>query len=906
MRAGQRTILINAAIGLAGIILAGCLIWFLGPLLPGLDGTMVRLALCAVLFLGWAGFTIWIVLQDTRQRRDLEHGLLGSSDDLADEAAALRTRFAAALQTLRGARALHGQPWYVVIGPPGSGKTTALLNAGLSFPMAGELGDAHLRGVGGTRNCEWWFTDQAVLIDTAGRYTTQDSDAGVDRAGWDAFLDLLHRTRPRQPLNGIIVVIPAVEIAGAPAGVRTAHARAIRTRVEELDKRLKADLPVYMVFTKVDLIAGFTEFFDDLDVERRGQVWGSTFPLGRRRPWPRPDTEDALNALVTRLDERLVDRLQTERSPDRRRLIAGFPAQVASLTGPLAAFVTETFGGSKLRPAPLLRGVYFTSGVQTGTPVDRLTGVLARAFGVTAARLPSLRPERGRSYFLHRLLVDVLPGEAMLVSSQPAAVRRRLLLRGGGFAAVCATTLAACAIILQLRASGLGEQRQVEAALAAQAQDAGRLPLDPVADTNLPALLPLLDRARDMPFAAAAEPPGSGLNQVGTLGQIGRTTYREALQNDLLPRLIRRLEGQIAGSLNRPEFCYEATRIYLMLGSAGPLDSALVREWMRLDWQSALGGPGYEAVRDRLAVHLDALLAAPLPAVALDGSLVERARAVFGRASPAARVYGRIRRSQQAATVPPWRPRDAMGPLGAVLFVRQSGRLLDDGVPGFFTPAGFYGVYQPALVPAIQAVAAENWVIGGRTDMASDMARLAALEAEVDALYQAEFVATWDGLLDDLQLVPLRSVSQAAQDLYVLSSPQSPIRDLLASIVRQVTLPPPSGLAPVGGAMPSPLGRPNTFMGPTQAIAAHYKPLRDLVGTGPGAPIDQALRSLTDVQQLLAKMAAAAINAPVTAASGADPVSTLRSEAQRWPNPLRRWLTTIADSVATLRSQAGK
>ena len=329
---------------------------------------------------------------------------------------------------------------------------------------------------------------------------------------------------------------------------------------------------------------------------------------------------------------------------------------------------------------------------------------------MTAARLPSLRPERGRSYFLHRLLTDVLPGEAMLVSSQPAAVRRRLLLRGGGFAAVGVATLAACAVILQLRASGLGEQRQVLASLAAQAEDASRLNLDPVADTNLPAVLPLLDRARAMPFAGTEEPSGSGLNQTGTLGEISRTIYRQALQHDMLPRLIRRLEGQIDGALNRPEFCYEATRVYLMLGGAGPLDSGLVREWMRLDWQAVYSGPGYDAVRDRLAVHLDALLAAPLPSLALDGGLVERARAVFGRASPAARVYGRIRRSSEAAAVPPWLPRDAMGPLGAVLFVRQSGRALVDGVPGFFTPAGFYGVYQPALGPAIQAVAAENWV----------------------------------------------------------------------------------------------------------------------------------------------------------------------------------------------------
>ena len=62
-----------------------------------------------------------------------------------------------------------------MIGAPGAGKTTALLNAGLEFPLTDSLGKEAVRGVGGTRHCDWWFTDSAVLIDTAGRYALQES-----------------------------------------------------------------------------------------------------------------------------------------------------------------------------------------------------------------------------------------------------------------------------------------------------------------------------------------------------------------------------------------------------------------------------------------------------------------------------------------------------------------------------------------------------------------------------------------------------------------------------------------------------------------------------------------------------------------------------------------------------------
>src|ERR1700730_17196601 len=96
--------------------------------------------------------------------------------------------------------------------PPGAGKTTALLNSGLKFPLAAEMGQTAVAGVGGTRLCDWWFTEDAVLFDTAGLPPFRDSEARVDRAVWDAFLDLLKRTRARQPLNGVIVAISLIDI----------------------------------------------------------------------------------------------------------------------------------------------------------------------------------------------------------------------------------------------------------------------------------------------------------------------------------------------------------------------------------------------------------------------------------------------------------------------------------------------------------------------------------------------------------------------------------------------------------------------------------------------------------------------------------------------------------------------
>ena len=132
------------------------------------------------------------------------------------EAVQLRERFEEAVATLkqkrRSGHTLYELPWYMIIGAPGSGKTTALVNSGLNFPLEQRSGKGALRGVGGTRNCDWWFTDEAVLLDTAGRYTTQDSDAGADSAGWSEFLALLRKYRKRRPINGVILAISAQDL----------------------------------------------------------------------------------------------------------------------------------------------------------------------------------------------------------------------------------------------------------------------------------------------------------------------------------------------------------------------------------------------------------------------------------------------------------------------------------------------------------------------------------------------------------------------------------------------------------------------------------------------------------------------------------------------------------------------
>jgi type VI secretion system protein ImpL len=928
-------------LSLIGVVLLSLLLWWFGPFLAFLDSWIVRAAIIAVMVLIWAGVNFWL---DRRRKKNDDALVAGvaaapTADPAiaasAEEVAAMREKLTTALGLLKKASGTRGylyeQPWYAIIGPPGAGKTTALLNAGLKFPLAAEMGQAAVAGVGGTRMCDWWFTEDAVLIDTAGRYTTQDSDAAVDKAGWDAFLGLLKRTRARQPLNGVLVAIALSDIAAAPQAERLAHARAIRRRVKELSDQLGVKVPVYALFTKADLIAGFMEFYDDLDREKRGQVWGMTFPLAKTDVGPAAAFTGEFALLVQRLNERLLDRLQAERSPDRRTAIAGFPAQVASLQTPLAEFIGEAFGGSRLDPAPLLRGAYLTSGTQEGSPIDRLTGAMARSFGIDAQRAPSLRPEQGRSYFLTRLLKEVVFGEATLVSRDPGAVRRNRLVYLGIAAIAALVAVVGAAALVQTRSANSNAIAQSDAALAAYTKAAQALPLDPVGDANLPAVAPVLDQARALPFGFDAKGAPTqwfpGLDQTAKLGEGARQVYVHALDNILLPRLIFRLEGQMRQNFDNPAFLYQATRIYLMLGSLGPLDRSSVKAWMHFDWQATYPGPAAQPLRESLERHLAAMLDQPLPKVTLDGALVEDARRTFSRVTLADRVYAAIQGTPAATGLPVWRPSEALGSSGVGVFMRRSGTPMTDGIPGFFTVDGFYKVLLPDLPAATKQVASESWVLGKQSEIDPTSPQMLTLQNDVVKLYSADYVKRWDGLLADLDVEPLTNLQQAVQALYVLSSPQSPMKDLLTGIARQLTLTQPPVVSAAGAAAgavqaataaASKAVAGSQFQGlfgqptgpasapPGKSVEDHYAALIAFVGKGPGAPIDGALKLLNDLQQQLAQVANAGPSGAAPPTGGVDPAQLLQAEASRDPQPVQRWLAALALSGNSQRSAGSK
>ena len=903
---------ITALGALLGVGLLDVVVWLFSPLLGEVfDAIWLRCGLVIIPLLVWA-LTCFLL---GRKRESRDAGLLKAAtaadpqakgdEAAAEEEAALREKLTEALAKLKNAAGgkgayLYDLPWYAIIGPPASGKTTALLNSGLEFPLA----EGRIAGVGGTRFCDWWLTERAVLIDTAGRYTSQDSDAEADKAGWERFLDLLKKNRPKQPLNGVLVAFGMDMLSRLDAAQREAHARSVRRRIKELETKLGQRLPVYFLITKSDLLPGFTEFFDDLDKPAREQVWGFTF--GVKEGVEKFSTEFA--TLSERLMLRLIERLQNERGPSQRAAIAGFPAQFASVETPLKEFAQAAFGGSKLDPAPFLRGVYFTSGTQEGSPLDRLAGALSRSFGLDPSRPAAAMGQKGRAYFLGRPLRDVVFNEAMLAANDHRLEARGRLLQIGSWAASLLLVLAGIGWGWSaINAEGVRSQKVAEAVTAAE-QAARAQPLDQVQSPDLSRVLGYIEASRALPPAAAGEGPAFRLSQQEMLGSGAESAYHRVLDRVLLPRLLARLEQQIREGIQRPDFLYEAVRVYLMLGKQGPMDRGVVTEWFALDWSQSFPGAVNQPGRDALRRHLETMLTGTLATYPLDGALVDEARRVFSRLPMAQRVYARLRPLAENAQA--WVPAQPLGAAGQRLFTRPSGRPLSEGVPGFFTVEGLHRAVLPRLPQAVLEAASEAWVLGPQAAaIASDPRRL---EADVLALYAANYVQAWEAMIGDLALPPFASLNAAAEALNLLGAPNSPMKDLLRSIARQLapgTAPdapatPAAAAAGAAGATASRLAAAVGALtsGGATAVAAvvepHFQPLRE----ASGQPLDGVLAILNDLYVQVARLANSAPGTVPPQMMGLDAGQRLLAETQRQPQPIRSWLSAMAQSTGRARA----
>ncbi len=936
-----------------GLVAISALIWFVGPLIAFADyyplaSDMHRIIFIAVIIIFYIGKLIWEFIKSRNLNVRFMEGLLQQAPAQqnsmnsagSEEVAMLRKRFEEAIAVLKNTdlgkkhtffakfnrQYVYELPWYIFIGAPGSGKTTALVNSGLQFPLAARFGQEVIHGIGGTRNCDWWFTNEAVLLDTAGRYTTQESHQEQDSAAWGGFLKLLKKYRPRRPINGIIVTISLTDLLQQTPVQREAQANSIRKRIQELHSELNIRFPIYVLVTKMDLLNGFMEFFGKYGKEERMQVWGTTFSLSENEDaMPVANFDSEFTLLEQRLNDRLIDYLQNERDIQKRALLYTFPQQFSALKATLGDFLNQIFSLSRFNQPPLLRGIYFTSGVQEGNPIDRIISGFARALQLDGRQLLPHKPS-GKSFFLSRLIKDVILNEAEIAGTNLRWERQRAWLQWSVSFIAIFFTLGLIAVWGISFTQNQAYVAEVAAKIPEVSKQVEQLPV--VHNINMPDLIAALKAVKELaliPGGDMESPPLSmslGLYQGDKLTAAANSSFDRLLQDAFLPQLILRIEYLLSSAnASNMELLYEGLKAYLMLHQAEYFDSVALKAFIMLDWEISLPREFTHEQRRILESNLDSLLSrdhlsSPIP---INTQLITRVRSMIAKTPLAQRIYNRLKLQGMSIAIPEFTIARNVGSSAALVFERKSGMPLSKGISGLYTYDGYYNFFPQAAKDITQQLAQEEpWVL----DLPEKQSKLFSPQAEfqineeVRRLYLQDYVKNWDAFINDIKLVNANSLQKNIELTRLLSAVDSPLSLLLKAIAKEVTLantdPDEKNMVEkatdqvknASKTLKQLLGRSEEKImtaelvsRPEHSVDEKFKELRRLVqapSPGQSAPIDALLSQVNDLYLFLtATEEALKTNTTL-------PTSKVQSEmganARRLNEPLRSMFTTLSSS----------
>ncbi len=370
-----------------------------------------------------------------------ESNLKAVSGKEKDDLKELQNRWKEAIDALRKSHLrkygnpLYVLPWYLVIGESGSGKTTAITSARLSSPFA-EV--SRTSGISGTRNCDWWFFEQAIILDTAGRYAIP-IDEGRDKEEWQKFLALLIKYRRKEPIHGLIVTVAADKLLDGKPDVLEEDGKHIRRRIDELMRVLGTKFPIYVLITKCDLVQGMTQFCDRLPEKGLDQ------PMGFINQDLTTDVAAFQERIFTALGERLRNfRILLIHQPGTKGVDPGlllFPEEFQSLKPGLQVFMKGAFQESRYQEPPILRGLFFSSGRQEGSPYSHFL----KALGLIGEK--EVLPGTSHGLFLHDFFSKVIPKDRGLFAPTKRALQWRILTRNLGLTAWIVLIVALCGLL---------------------------------------------------------------------------------------------------------------------------------------------------------------------------------------------------------------------------------------------------------------------------------------------------------------------------------------------------------------------------------------------------------------------------------------------------------------------------
>ncbi|MTH46708.1 type VI secretion system membrane subunit TssM [Intestinirhabdus alba] len=829
-------------------------IWVLGPfLLIGetypLLPVGVRLAVIGAILVIALLYGLWLLilaLKDNPQLLDkfARRKDRPAEDDASEVAAAIRNavdyvnrsrkRLSFFQRAILARKPLDLLPWYIILGTADAGKTSAILASGQHFPVPEQL-DRVGKPAQQTKNCECWFANDAIYVDTAGKYI---SEPEAHPGEWRALLKALKKYRPTKAINGAVVAFSAADVMGRSKAELFELAASLRQRVEDLRQTLGVRFPVYVLVTRLDQLPGFAEYFRILTEQEREQVWGVTFPYGEGGSASPLELHDRIREefalLEDRIERDMIVRQQEEYDNRDRKKMYALPQDFHLLSGLVAEVVHNIFFASRYDESQSytqLRGIYFSSSHQ---PVDfsllNNQTIIRKWFNYVEQESPTVTAslieqpaERdflindvsyGRQYFLKQLFSEVIVKDRDLARYNLANVSKYRLQRLLGHTFCILLTCVLLNGFWHSYRNNSGYLDAVDHKVVSLGSEVNRL-VKTANQNLLPRLLTLSQYLPEYGNLDIFNPQLEwryGLYTGDDVLAASDSLYQFFLQRLLLPQIEQQAAQALQTAIDggRTEQIYRQLKHYLQVFGQGELDRQYAIDSTTRLWAESGKLQPYEEERIFVA-HLTNLFASPQwrrYGQKMDEDLVKYARAMLEREDLASRLYQRIKDSV-AHDVPADLTLNVMAKTRSSELFTLAEEAEETAIPGLFTRAGYYEVFKKKMAPGLMLLEREDaWVLGkvgqGRAAEAlrpqvsgkGDVVLVNPVQQQILGLYLDEYARHWRTFLSHIRIKT--NVLQldygsagVAEDIYMLrtlSATDSPLANLLVRAAAETTL----------------------------------------------------------------------------------------------------------------------
>jgi len=746
--------------------------------------------------------------------------------------------------------ALYERPWFLLCGPAQSGKTSLLRGSGVDFPVRypSEKDGLVLEGAS---QLSWYFGNTAVWIDTPGSYM---AEAGVEE--WRATVAALARARPLNPVDGVAVVVSGPEIVAADAAAVKNRAAALRRRIDELIASWGIEFPVYLIFSRMDEVPGFDEFFGPVD-GKNDQVFGATLGDDAQKMLPRQAFTREFRLLSASLAQHRLESLAATRDGGRKRLICRFAIHFDGMQEKLADFVTEIFKPSSYEGRPIFQGFYFASCRKTDSAQKtQPAAVQAVDLSQTIANHP-LNPRRiaaaaqasgltqknaavFTSFFVTPLFTNVMgAGDTPMVKHTQKRSRREMIRHYSCAGLICAAAIAAIVYII----SSLGANRRLIADFEKALSQTGDV--RSYADAyrrfgDIGRITARLQRYEDY-----GVPPSMGgwIYRGEKMLAVLRPEFFSMSQKLIIKPSVRYLEYRInaycdeVGELSGEQHLglYRSLKAYLSLSEAVAnrterIDTAFLREalvdavtqtLLRAEDQSRLPRDIEAILIENLGLFLAYHKRGEFPLIQENQSMVSHARRRLQRLPDATTLYetvaGRI--SQDAPRIS---LADILGrsPEESILHSEVT-------ISAVYTREGYERYMRDGIAEASKDPFKVDWVIGVSGDaMAAALPDPAKLRAQMTEAYFTDFTGKWLGFCGAVTMEPFGDLARSGRILKKLAGDQSELAVLLQAIGEYTNISEES--SEIGGAGEKVLAAASKFKG-TAALAKKAQTAKNAV-----------------------------------------------------------------------------